>query len=162
MNFDYVPKIGKIEIVPAIVGMRSLVGVGKDRPVRFGNYFSLWDEEEKDTFQHIRVLNFWAENLQYAVSTGLLQDRKVKIVLYPKQQAIIFDERIPESWYYNKLCFTGSYMPEKEVAREIYDIVGDPNNEYEQFEDPKSYYEKRGMYYDAENGIVRVKIGASK
>ena len=41
----------------------------------------------------------------------------------------------------------------------MYDYLGDPNNEFEQFTDPKSYYTKRGSEYDERTGVVTTHFG---
>lgn len=161
MNFDYEPVIGKKTSVPAKVGMHSLVGVGKQRPTSWGNYFSLSQTHEQMIRMHpaARVWNFWAENLEAAVDV-YLKDKMVDIIQY-KNGCIILDKRIPEDWYYNKLCFTGGYPPDIDEAREIYNILGDPNNEFEQFIDPVEYYAKRGGTYNIDTGIVRYSFNTS-
>lgn len=152
----------KIEVlkVAAVVGCRSLVGVNKDLPApySFGNYFSL------DTEPELRVLNFWAENLTAAVKSYLL-DGQVQVRVYSWDSTdsanaraarccIIDDERIPANWYNNKMCYTGFGLPPAEVARHIYDYVGDPDNEYEHFTDPEMYYAKRGQYYRKGSNVI--------
>lgn len=161
MNFDYVPVIGKKDSVPARVGMMSLVGVGsKDFPLSFGNYFSFSQTHDQmmrmDPAQ--RVWNFWAENLKEA-KLRFLSDGMVDIIQY-NRGCIILDKRIPEDWYHNKLCYTGGYLPDIDEGREIYDILGDPTNEFEQFTDPVSYYAKRGSEYNPETGIVKTTVTA--
>ena len=64
------------------------------------------------------------------------------------------DRRIPADWYYNRLCFTGDRLPAVEVARAIYEYLGDPTNELERFTNPVAYHEKRGGWYDPETDIV--------
>lgn len=157
MNFDYEPVIGKKASVPARVGMHSLVGVGKQRPTSWGNYFSFYQTHEQmmKMGPKARVWNFWAENLETA-RERFLSDGMVNIIQYETGN-IILDKRIPENWYHNKLCFTGGYLPDIDEAREIYDILGDPNNEFEQFTDPKSYYAKRGGEY-LPSGIVKYNL----
>jgi hypothetical protein len=130
--------------VSAEVGMTSLIGVSGNAPYAWGNYFALKDP-------YIRVLNFWAENLKAAVDRHFLADGLVQIRMWEweteqgkRHVCIIEDERIPADWYYQKLCFTGGGGIPTEVARDIYAIVGDPDNELERFIDPEMYYAKRG------------------
>lgn len=166
-------KYGVRTSIPAVVGVMSLVGVGNDYPLSWGNYFDFAPEDRRTMFYtSIRCLNFWAENLNEA-RKRFLPDGKVNVILYTAEPtqgswedkdghhtieylprwAIVDDERIPKDWYYNKLCFTGGRKPPKEFAEEIYRILGDPNNEFEQYTDPKSYWAKRGGTYH-ENGCV--------
>ncbi len=155
-------KYGVRTTIPARVGMMSLVGIGKSEfPLRFGNYFSFaGTREEMLQGADVRCLNFWAENLNEAVRR-FLPDGLVNIILYTSDNgykwAIVDDERIPEEWYYNKLCRTGCAAPPVEYAKEIYEYLGDPHNEFEQYSDPKSYWEKRGGVYN-ENGSIRFNL----
>lgn len=119
--------------LPAAVSGQSLIGVGHQRPCSWGNYF--WIDE-------VRILNMWAENLETA-RERFLTDNKVK-VLRSGNRAIVIDDRIPDEWLYNKLCFTGGGSISLEQAAIFYAILGDPDNEIEQFIDGKSYYAKRG------------------
>lgn len=137
--------------VPTRSIQNSLVGVGSDRPTSWGNYFWIKDGE-----QEIRVLNMWMENLQHAAKEflggGLVRAR----VYYVDGAAwcLIDDPRIPATYYYNKLCFTGTRRPPVEVAQDAYAYLGDPHGEVEQFTNPKAYWEKRGYTYNEEKGII--------
>jgi hypothetical protein len=149
MKFDQIPVLGKVERVTATVGSMSLMGTSAKRPVNWGNYFWLRQNDS-------RVVNFWAENLVSA--KGLfLPDSLVKVVTYGKKDckwSIVFDERIPLNWYYPKLYFTGCLRMPREFAAEAYDLMGgDPENELEFWDDPVSYYAKRGGTYNS-NGTV--------
>jgi len=150
-----------VEKYPAVVGMQSLIGVGGKAPHRWGNYFALAVPE-------IRVLNFWAENLKAAVKQGILSDGYVQVRVYTWEKegqtykaCIVDDPRIPQDWYYNKLCYTGSRKPPVEIAKEIYDYLGDPDNELEQFTDPAMYHAKRGWEYN-ERGFVSYCLGSDR
>ena len=143
--------------IPAAVGTRSLIGVGKQRPCSWGNYF--WFDGINYRDKGWRVLNMWAENLQDA-KEKFLEDGMVQIRTYEyedKKFCIIDDDRIPEDYYYNKLCFTGYYRPSAEVAKEIFDYLGDPDNEYEQYVDPVKYWDDRGWVYNPETGIRTIR-----
>ena len=140
----------KDEYVKAKVGGSSMVGVGKQRPCSWGNYFSLSSGP--------RILNMWAENLKDA-NEKFLSDGLVKIRNYG-EQAIIIDDRIPQEYYYNKCCFTGGRGGiTLEVARDIYSLLGDPTNELLQFINPKEYHELRGETYKVcDDGMIIVGI----
>lgn len=144
------------EYVSTAIGGMSLIGVGGKPPHSWGNYFSLWDGP--------RVLNFWAENLTAADEQFNLGG-KVKIRRYRDENrdvCIIDDPRIPKEWYYNKLCFTGSGGGVSfEIAKDIYEYLGDPDNELERFTDPVSYYKKRGGTYHPGTGIVSYEVKAT-
>lgn len=143
--------------IPAVVGSMSLIGVGKQRPCSWGNYFWIGGTSWQD--EGWRVLNMWAENLNRA-RENFLEDGLVQIRTYEydnKKFCIIDDERIPDDYYYNTLCFTGYYMPSVEVAKEIFDYLGDPGNEFEQYTDPVKYWDDRGWIYDPESGIRKNK-----
>ena len=141
--------IGEIVKVPAIVGGKSLIGVSKERPCSWGNYFELYNGP--------RVWNFWAENLETA-KERFLEDGLVQIIRYDRG-CIIWDARIPDDWYYNKLCMTGGPAISLEIAKEIYEILGDPDYELEQWIDPYSYWKKRGgEYIVTESGFNIVRI----
>ena len=138
-------KIEEKYITPQIEG-GSLIGVGGTAPHSWGNYF--WMNGGK------RVLNMWMENLEDAIQK-FLPDGKVKVRDYGSC-LIIIDDRIPKEYYSNKLCFTGARDVTKEIAEDAYKTLGDPENEFEQFTNPKEYHRKRGGYYrEIEiNGIV--------
>jgi hypothetical protein len=149
--------IGKREKIAPIIASYSLIGVHGKPPHSWGNYFSLYDPGDESGWG-LRVWNFWAENLK-AAKHQFLDDGLVEIIRYTNG-CIIDDPRIPKDWYYNKLCFTGGPQCSLEEATEIYSIVGDPNNELEQFTDPVSYYAKRGSKYNPETGIITKRINA--
>lgn len=146
--------------IPADVGMMSLIGVRSPFPVGWGNYF--WfsrecnpPEIQTEAYEGIRCLNMWAENLREA-KNRFLHDGMVKVRIYSeglRHWCIVVDKRIPSDWLYNTLCFTGGYRPPREACYDIYQILGDPNNEMEQFEDAEMYYAKRGGKLH-QNGIV--------
>lgn len=137
--------IGVRKFLPAKVGCTSLVGISGEAPHSFGNYFDLWDGS--------RVFNMWAENLEALVRDGTLSDRKIEVLNY-STGCIVVDPRVPPEYLNNKCCFTGGRRPTLEEAKEIYEILGDPTNELEQWTDPVSYYEKRGGKYDPQTGFV--------
>ena len=146
--------------IEAKVGMESLIGVGKERPSSWGNYFWFRSGE--------RCLNMWAENLETAVER-FLDDGMVECAVWdvPSSDsrgfssfAIVIDRRIPQNWLYQKLCFTGGYGVDLATATEMYELVGDPDNELERWSDPVSYYDKRGMKYNPATGIISCEIKA--
>jgi hypothetical protein len=139
------------KVVPAVIGMQSLIGTSNQYPLSWGNYFWLHNGP--------RVLNFWAENLQ-AANNKFLTDGMVQIVEWiwdEGRTCIIKDERIPQDWYYQKLCFTGGGHVPVDIATDIYELIGDPSFELEQFTDPVSYWAKRGGQYFP-NGCVRFNL----
>ncbi len=154
-------KYGVHTTIPARVGMMSLVGIGsKEYPLGFGNYFSFAGTiEDIMNGRDIRCLNFWAENLNEA-ARRFLPDGMVRVILYSHENglkwAVVDDERIPPEWYHNKLCFTGCRRPPQEFAEEIYNYFGDDGNEFEQFTDPKSYWDSRGWKWHP-NGVISSK-----
>lgn len=95
--------------IEATVASMSLIGVGRERPCYWGNYFWFSDGS--------RCLNMWAENLKSA-RVRFLNDGMVKVRQYTCEEgkqkdykwSIVIDDRIPdEGWFYNKLCTTGSW-----------------------------------------------------
>ena len=134
--------------IPAKVGMMSLVNTGNARPCSFGNYFWFRDPEA-------RAVNMWAENLNSAVERGILDDGMVEVRLYESRDslyALVIDPRLPKEWLYNELCFTGMYPPHLDAVSDMYQIVGDPNNQLEQYTNPEKYWEARSCKYV--NGTV--------
>lgn len=138
----------------ATVGSKSLVGIRPGPyPLSFGNYFCLGDGT--------RVLNFWAENLEEA-RTRFLPDGRVEVREWEwispnvgsMRACIVFDPRIPYDWYYNKLCFTGFGRPPEKVVREIYALLGDPDNELEFYDDPELYHARRGQRVTAHGSVT--------
>ena len=140
-------EICKTHIVPINITQVSLIGVHGEYPLSHANYFWLGNT---------RILNFWIENLKEANIRFDLKN-EVKIRDYGKV-AIIDDERIPKEWYHNELCCTGGPRLTVEQAKDIYEYLGDPTNEFEQYVDPKSYWEKRGATYS--NGYITHNIVA--
>lgn len=153
--------------VPIKCGSVSLIGIYGKPPFEWGNYFWLVDDQENNTdFRDgIRIYNMWWENLDALTKISLtppLSDRKVKVRVYTMKEkdghihkgGIIVDERVPEEYLYNKLCFTGGAMPPLEVAEDAYDILGDPTNELEQFTNPIDYYGRRGKTYDPKSRMI--------
>lgn len=106
--------------VLARVGGMSLVGVGYERPCSWGNYFTLRGNPE------YRVVNFWAENLDTLVSTGVLTDGMVNIKIYDDKWCLILDDRIPDNWYHYSMCFTGGYRPDLDIIKDMFATRGDP------------------------------------
>ena len=105
----------------------------------------------------------WAENITAADKEFSLDGEMEALVyedgfqdsaVYDHYCAIVVDPRIPKEWRYDKLCFTGYGRPPIEVAKEMYEALGDPTNEFEQFTDPRSYHAKRGEIWD-ERGWVQ-------
>lgn len=149
-----------VKKVPIRYGCQSLIGTLSTRPVDWGNYFSLIVGEEN---ADVRIANMWAENLKDAESKFL--DGEVELTIYQHQKedgrtlswALVTDDRIPDDYLYNKLCFTGTSSPPADIITDMFDIVGDPDGELEQYIDPISYYSKKGnMEYNPETGIIRV------
>jgi hypothetical protein len=138
------------EFVSTSIGGSSLIGVMSDPPHGHGNYFWLRAGP--------RVVNFWAENLTEANKQFNLNGQ-VRIKRYKTADGdwcLIDDERIPKNWYCKKLCFTGGKSPAFDIIKDMYDHIGDPDNEIEYHIDPVSYYEKRGHKATLENGMLSV------
>lgn len=143
------------KMLPVRCASMSLIAIFDERrPVSWGNYFWLYYDEKME-YDEVRIINMWWENLEaLSLQNGVVE---VKIYTDPetkKRWGIITDQRVPPKYLYNKLCFTGYSMPSKEIARDMYDLLGDPENEFEQYTDPVSYWDKRGGKYNPETGIV--------
>jgi hypothetical protein len=142
--------------IPANVGMQSLIGVGRARPCGWGNYFWFGDGLRMAWTRHPRCVNMWAENLKDA-AIKFLHNGMVKVRLYDDGKnmwAIVIDGRIPSEWLYNKLCFTGGNLPPLPFAEDMYDVLGDPDNELERFTDPEMYHARRGQVYNKSGWIT--------
>jgi hypothetical protein len=138
------------EYISTKIGSTSLVGTMGKPPHSFGNYFCLQNVYNKPC----RVVNFWAENLEAADKEFNLNGKvKVRQYLHIAEPILLLvdDWRIPKSWYYNKLCFTGTTLPSIDVLKDMFNHVGDESNELERYTDPESYYLKRGQKYVASN-----------
>lgn len=158
--------------IQAVVGMQSLVGIGKSEyPKSFGNYFSFWTSRE-DEFAgaSIRCVNMWSENLEEA-RKRFFRDGLVEGVLFTQEEEdgyiqrwfVVDDPRLPsKDWLHNEFCWTGTSAPRNnDVIREMYSIHGDPENELERFLDPKTYHAKRGgEYITTKEGFSCVKYNA--
>src|SRR6185503_19029855 len=130
----------------------SLIGTGRSRPVSWGNY--CWVAPQ------IRVLNMWAENIETATVEFKLGDTMKAFV--HENSAVVIDPRIPETWKYNKLCFTGGMGMKTDIIeamREIYEYLGDPTGEFEQFTDPVKYWRKRNANYNPKTHIIAYRVG---
>lgn len=130
--------------IEAQVGSMSLIGVGKERPCSWGNYF-WFSRSSKDPREGLRCINMWAENLDTA-RERFLHDGLVKVRVYEGERmdwAIVIDERIPKKWRYDTCCYTGGWRPGIEIARDIYETLGDPGNELEWWTDNEMYHAKR-------------------
>ena len=118
--------IAEFKKVPAIVSAHSIVGVGKERPTLWGNYF--WVRDERMSGDIIRVVNMWAENLETLVDNKTLDDGLVELKVYYDSNnytyGLVVDKRLPNEWLYNELCFTGSYKPSDECVGDMRSVVG--------------------------------------
>jgi len=91
-----------MEILKAIkITEQTCVGVLCDKyPLNNGNCFSVKTDENK----HYRIVNFYCENLKELIKRGLIWP----ILISPLNEntAIIYDMRIPDSWYNSTYCET--------------------------------------------------------
>lgn len=137
-----------LEWMPTTIGGMSMIGVMGDAPHHRGNYF--WLQAGP------RIVNFWAENLEAAEEKFNLRG-KVRVRVYEEDQlsyGLIEDDRIPEEWYAKKLCFTGTYRPSLDIIKDMYNRIGDPDNNIEEYSDPVTYYKKLGHDYDPATGRI--------
>lgn len=88
------------------IGMQTLLGVNKSKyPVRHGNCFSM----SADNGKSYRIVNFYVENLEEGIKRGKIE---LPVRLYilgdaeKSHTAIIYDTRIPTSWYRDDFCST--------------------------------------------------------
>lgn len=153
----------KVVYLKAKVGMQSLIGASSKRPTSWGNYFWLDDGKLRTDYgMQYRVANMWSENLEHARDNFLQTEQNKNVVRClmwdcgPQRGkfVLIQDDRIPADYYYQKLCFTGGFPPDLDSLREMYAIVGDPNNELEQYTDPEKYHAARGGSYNAKTGVI--------
>lgn len=132
------------KLIPSAIGWQSLIGVGPHRPCSHGNYFSFLEGP--------RCLNMWAENLQHLINEEIIDGHIECLVDSDIKFAVVIDDRVPKDFINKKLCFTGGPGADLEVMKELYDFIGDPDNEFEQFSDPKKYWEDRGWEYIRKEG----------
>lgn len=115
--------------IPIKYGSRSIVGVGRERPCSFGNYFDI----RNPTLGDVRVANMWYENLEHAQKTFLYDD-KVNILLFSHDDmhwCLIHDDRIPDTYYIDEdVCFTGDYCPPYPIVHYMLKYVGAPEEEF--------------------------------
>ena len=153
--------------IPLAASEHSLIGVNGYPPHTWANYFSFYVEGVSGLESgSLRCLNFWYENAQGAISR-FCNDRLIRVRVWgwktpktslPCRVCIVDDARIPDNWYYNKLCFTGWGYPPTDVVRDIYNHLGDPTNELERFTNPLKYHERRGGVYNEKTGTIHYKI----
>jgi hypothetical protein len=129
----------------------SLIGTPRELPLSWGNYMSV--SELGDT-RPWRVLNMWKENFD---ALGTFGASSPWVLTHEGEEGgrwvVIYDSRVPDDWYYNKLCFTGYGAPGVPALSEIYKLLGDPTGELELFTDPVAYHAKCGNEYDPVTGI---------
>lgn len=130
----------------------SLISIGKQRPVRWGNYWYAKEINNSKSPEY-RIVNMWYENWE-RINQNLFNYTPIGCYVYDHKFILFWDDNIPENYYYNKLCFTGGDVPQLDVIKHMYSIVGDPTNELEEFTDPESYYAKRNSTYDIKTGII--------
>lgn len=101
-------------MVPAVVGSRSLVGVGRDRPLSFGNYFEFY-VGGKPGRVYMRCVNMWAENLEtWAERNDANVVECVVIEARCGRLAVVVDDRVGEDWLIHgdgerrSICLTGA------------------------------------------------------
>jgi hypothetical protein len=135
--------------IPTHVTGSSLIGVGRQRPCSWGNYCWVGGKNE-----NIRIFNMWAENITTANKRFRLHGG-MEALVYNNECAIVIDERIPKDWRYDKLCFTGYGKPPVHVAQEMYEYLGDPDNEFEQFTNPVAYHARRGAIWSDRGYIIQ-------
>lgn len=84
----------------------TLLGVNKSKfPVRHGNCFSM----KADNGHSYRIVNFYLENLEEGIRRGKMTlPVRLYILSDPSEGgvAIIFDPKIPTSWYSDRFCET--------------------------------------------------------
>lgn len=80
------------------IGSQTLVGYSGPYPRPSGNCFSL-----KAEGNYYKILNFGAENLNYALNNGLIT-WPIRIHPLSENHAVIHDERIPHNWYQDRFC----------------------------------------------------------
>ena len=94
------------------IGMQTLVGcdTSKSPPYKRGNCFSLEtkkyinrEEGYGEGNKSYRILNFYVENLKFALKNKLIE-WPIKIHPLSDNCAVIHDERIPNDWYSEKFC----------------------------------------------------------
>jgi hypothetical protein len=87
-------------MIPAKIGLISLVGIGGSPPHDFGNYFNFQSGE--------RCLNMWGENLEFYTQKNAIKE--VECLVFEEdgfKLAFVIDERIPQDWLHDRLCVTG-------------------------------------------------------
>lgn len=135
--------------LPAKVGQMSLIGVGGDPPYSWGNYFWLATKGPCDSSP--RVANMWAENLQALVEDGTIADGLIEVREYTHNDrtwCLIIDSRVPKSYLYNNLNFTGYYKPPYDILEDMYNTLDSWSWQSYEFIDPATYYPAIGGAYD--------------
>lgn len=130
----------------------SLVGVGKTFPLSWGNYWDAYIEYHGKEIS-VRMANVWYENLKHLFEIGQVSNPiQVEMFTFPIPAeekddivyvAIVTDPRVPESYLYQTLCFTGHVRPPVDVATEMYQLTG-ATHEILKYSNPDLYYALRG------------------
>lgn len=153
----------KVLTIDPVIGMQSLIGVLGVPPVVHGNYFYFLDQQVG------RCWNMWAENLVALCRSGVIDKLEVTVYSWLVDHAgkevrlygcIVTDKRVPHEYLIPNVYTVGGPSPSTEIAADIYQSIGDPNNELEYFTDPRSYYTKRGYVVSEDGTFVKGKITA--
>lgn len=77
---------------------RTLIGVSAERPVNFGNCFSVLGSDSR----RYKIVNFFVENLTECIKQGVVFPIQIKVL--EDNIAVIHDARIPDEWYRSDFC----------------------------------------------------------
>jgi len=108
------------------VGEVSLIGVGKNLPASWANYFSF--------ACGLRCVNMWAENMEEIVRRKQMTYIEVTVFNDGKYEfGAVSDSRVPKEWLiprrHGGLCFTGGWRPTREVMEALLEFADVPQEE---------------------------------
>lgn len=148
------------------VGISSLIGPGRERPTKWGNYYWLeMEDAELKKFQldsQPRVVNMWAENMTEAVKR-FCPDNLLFVRFYAEKGrvfAVIHDPRIPEEWYYHKPYFVGGWSPSREMIEFMFHMQRNWKPEdVREWTDTKAWHEEQGhKVHELPDGSLQITI----
>ena len=116
--------------IPPIIAFESLVGISDNKyPLSFGNYFGFSNPDDP-TFSGIYCVNMWAENLREIKKRLNLETIEILRLTSEKDRPFCFvkDERIPEDWLNDKICYTGCMHMTMLMKATIFQLAGLPTD----------------------------------
>ena len=106
-----------VKLIIPNVGCMSLVGIGGEYPLSFGNYF--WFSGGP------YCVNMWAENLEECVRRNEITDLEITVFSDGDAElAFVTDKRVSEEWLNDTPCITGHGWGSRELCEACCEVFG--------------------------------------